>query len=136
MFISNTQLNDELCKNLTDKDTASHFNKESSAFSKKGFVVWRLCSYPKQFTVHNSNSTYTNMVINHNHIVPMLWHSLRKCHKPIKELHHFLCWIIAKLVQISKCQLRINTFQLRSMQAAAGGRGHTCFVKPPIPTGV
>lgn len=43
---------------------------------------------------------------------------------------------MGKPVQISKCQLRINTFQLRSMQAAAGCGGHTCFVKPSIPIGV
>lgn len=61
---------------------------------------------------------------------------MHKCHKPIKELHHFPSRIIGKPLQISKCQLRINTFQLRSMQATAGSRGHTCYVKSSIPNGV
>lgn len=50
-------------------------------------------------------------------------HTVHKCHKPIKELHHFPSRIMGKPLQISKCQLHTNTFQLSPMQAAAGIRG-------------
>ena len=57
------------------------------------------------------------------HCTLLLCHTVHKCHTPIKDLHHFPSRIMGKPVQISKCQLRINTFQLRSARAAAGGRG-------------
>lgn len=57
------------------------------------------------------------------HSTSLLCHTVHKCHTPVKDLHHFPSRIMGKPVQISKCQLRINTFQLCSARAAAGGRG-------------
>lgn len=53
-----------------------------------------------------------------------------------KSVTHFPSWIIGKPVELSKCQQRINTFQLHSMQAAAGGLAHISRVISRIPIGV
>lgn len=69
-----------------------------------------------------SNSFHTESATQHL----QLHHASHKCHREIKELPYFPSRITGKSLQISKCQLCINTFQLCFIckQQLWGSRSH------------